>query len=192
MIFDCNKTGARQYARPVLSIFAEIHSTHPISAYIFLLSPHVRKSTKVLDSGSQPLDSGSQHLDSGFQPFGFRIPTFWIPDSIPKWRIPDSKTIVDSRFQSLDSGFQEQKLAGFRIPDSLTWGDFSLLLLGFQLCGKVPFALLTISRGNDFLLSVSGVVVSCFAACKTMRVIILSVQKTGSLSFFRYSSIFYR
>ena len=36
-------------------------------------SPHVRESTKVLDSGSQPPDSGSQHLDSGFQPFGFRI-----------------------------------------------------------------------------------------------------------------------
>ena len=70
------------------------------------MSPHVRESTKVLDSGSQPLDSGSQHLDSGFQPFGFRIPTFWIPDS---------KTIVDSGFQSLDSGFQQQKLAGFRI-----------------------------------------------------------------------------
>ena len=45
----------------------------------------VRESTKVLDSGSQ-------HLDSGFQPFGFRIPTFWIPDSIPKW-IPDSKPL---------------------------------------------------------------------------------------------------
>ena len=55
-------------------------------------SSHVRESTKVLDSGSQPLDSGSQHLDSGFQPFGFRIPTFWIPDSIPKW-IPDSKPL---------------------------------------------------------------------------------------------------
>ena len=49
-----------------------------------LLSHYVRESTKVLDSGSQSLDSGSQYLDSGFQPFGFRIPTFWIPDSIPK------------------------------------------------------------------------------------------------------------
>ena len=69
-------------------------------------SPHVRESTKVLDSGSQPLE-----------------PIFWIPDSIPKRRIPDSKTIVDSGFQSLDSGFQQQKFAGFRIPDSLTWGE---------------------------------------------------------------------
>ena len=40
-----------------------------------------KRSTKVLDSRSQ-------HLDSGFQPFGFRIATFWIPGSIPKW-IPD-------------------------------------------------------------------------------------------------------
>ena len=29
-----NKTGARQYTWAVLSIFAEIHSTHPISAYV--------------------------------------------------------------------------------------------------------------------------------------------------------------
>ena len=34
-----NKTGARQYTRVALSIFAEIHSTHPIFAYISLLSP---------------------------------------------------------------------------------------------------------------------------------------------------------
>ena len=60
-------------------------------------SPHVRESTKVLDSGSQP-------LDSGFQPFGFRIPTFWIPDSKPLWisgfRIPTAKIcwIPDSGF----------------------------------------------------------------------------------------------
>ena len=35
-----------------------------------------KRSTKVLDSSS------------GFQPYGFRIATFWIPGSIPKW-IPD-------------------------------------------------------------------------------------------------------
>ena len=79
------------------------------------ISPYVRESTKVLDSGSQPLDSGSQHLDSGFQPFGFQIPTFWIPDSIPKWIldskplwIPDSSVwIPDSNSKSLlDSGFR--------------------------------------------------------------------------------------
>ena len=37
-------------------------------------------------------------MDSGFKPL-------WIPDSSP-----------------LDSGSQQQKFAGFRIPDSLTWG----------------------------------------------------------------------
>ena len=58
-------------------------------------SPYVRECTKILDSGSQPLDSGS--------------PTFWIPDSIPKW-IPDSSVwIPDSNSKHLlDS-------AGFRI-----------------------------------------------------------------------------
>ena len=57
-----------------------------------------KRTTKVLDSGSQ-------HLDSGFQPFGFRIPTFWIPDSIPKW-IPDSnsKNLLDSGFRILLHG----------------------------------------------------------------------------------------
>ena len=65
-----------------------------------------------MDSVSQPLDSGSQHLDCGFQPFGFRIPTFWIPP-IPYqsgFRIPTTKS-----YRIPDSGF--------RIPDSLTWGD---------------------------------------------------------------------
>ena len=45
---------------------------------------------------------------------GFRIPAFWIPDSKPLW-IPDSSP--------LDFGFQQQKFAGFRIPDSLIWGE---------------------------------------------------------------------
>ena len=64
--------------------------------YVFIeifLSPHVRESTKVLDSGSQP-------LDSGFQPSGFRIPKpLWIPDS-SLW-IPDSnnKNLLDSGFR---------------------------------------------------------------------------------------------
>ena len=81
-----------------------------------LISPYVRESTKVLDSGSQHLDSGSQHLDSGFQPFGFHIPTFWIPDSIPKW-IPDSKPlwIPDSSLWIPDSNSQNLLDSGFRI-----------------------------------------------------------------------------
>ena len=40
---------------------------------------------------------------SGFQPFGFRIPTFWISDSIPNEWIPDS-------------GFQP-----IMVPDSSLW-----------------------------------------------------------------------
>ena len=53
----------------------------------------------ILDSNL--LDSGfhTKAVDSGFQ------------------------TIADSGFQSLDSGFQQQKFPGFRIPDSLTWGE---------------------------------------------------------------------
>ena len=61
---------------------------------------------------------------------GFWIPTLWIPnsnllDSGFHTKAVDSgfQTIVDSGFQSLDCGFQQQKFARFRIPDSLTWGD---------------------------------------------------------------------
>ena len=39
-----------------------------------LLSPHVRESMTVLDSGFHPVDSGFRVLDSGFQLSGFRIP----------------------------------------------------------------------------------------------------------------------
>ena len=45
-----NKTGARQYTRNVLSIFAEIHSIHPISAYIFLLSPTLGLPPRFIDA----------------------------------------------------------------------------------------------------------------------------------------------
>ena len=75
-------------------------------------SPDVRESTKVLDSGSQLLDSGSQHLDSGFQPFGFRIPTFWIP---------------------YQSGFRIPNHCGFWIPDS---NSKNLLNSGFSYVGR--------------------------------------------------------
>ena len=57
------------------------------------------------------LDSGSRHLDSGLQPFGFRIPTFWIPDSIQKRWIPDSKPLWIS-------GFRIPKAKICWIPDS--------------------------------------------------------------------------
>ena len=48
--FWINKTGARQYTRAVLSIFAETHSTHPISAYIFLLSPTLGLPPRFIDA----------------------------------------------------------------------------------------------------------------------------------------------
>ena len=77
--------------------------------FLTTCSPYVRESTKVLDYGSQ-------HLDFGFQPFGFRIPTFWIPDSIPKW-IPDSKRlwIPDSSLWIPDSNSKNLLDSGFRI-----------------------------------------------------------------------------
>ena len=49
-IFYDNKTGARQYTRAVLSIFTEIHSTHPISAYIVLLSPTLGLPPRFIDA----------------------------------------------------------------------------------------------------------------------------------------------
>ena len=45
-----NKTGARLYTRAVLTIFAEIHSTHLISAYIFLLSPTLGLPPRFIDA----------------------------------------------------------------------------------------------------------------------------------------------
>ena len=72
------------------------------------------ESTKVLDCGSQPLHSGSQRLDSGFQPFGFRIPNFWIPDSIPQW-ILDSKPLWIPDSSPLDSNCKNLPDSGFRI-----------------------------------------------------------------------------
>ena len=86
-------------------------------------SPYVRESMKVLDSRSQPLDSGSQHLDSGFQPFGFRIPTFWIPYQ-SGFRIPNH-----CGFWILVSGFQIPTAKICWIPDSLTWGEAVLLAI---------------------------------------------------------------
>ena len=52
---------------------------------------------------------------------GFRIPSPWIPDS--RSRIPDSK--------ASDSGFHRQKNAGFRIPDSFTWGEKIVIVFFF-------------------------------------------------------------
>ena len=44
------RTGARQYARAVFSIFAEIHSTRPISSFVFLLSPTLGLPPRFIDA----------------------------------------------------------------------------------------------------------------------------------------------
>ena len=48
--FMYNKTGTRQYTQAIVSIFAEIHSTHPISASIFLLSPTLGLPPRFIDA----------------------------------------------------------------------------------------------------------------------------------------------
>ena len=64
------------------------------------VSPHVRESRTVLDSGSRI-------PSTGFQPLSV---DFWSLESNRQW----------------DSGFHKQKFARFRKPDSLTWGDVCL------------------------------------------------------------------
>ena len=81
------------------------------------VSPHVRESKTVLDSGFHAVDFGFQlldsslcrwNLDSGFQSLvGFRIP--WPEFQIPKRRIPDSPTQI-----SPDSEPHKQKYPGFQ------------------------------------------------------------------------------
>ena len=65
--------------------------------------------------------SGFQALDSGF--FVSRIQNadsrYWIPDFLSC--IPGFRAHESGRFP--DSGFNEQKFAGFRCLDSLIWGD---------------------------------------------------------------------
>ena len=50
-----------------------MHEINVISPHADM-SPHVRESMTVLDSGFHPVDSGFRVLDSGFQLSGFRIP----------------------------------------------------------------------------------------------------------------------
>ena len=82
------------------------------------VSLHVRESKTVLDSGFHAVDSGFQLLDStSFSvELGFRIPNLYSGLEGPGFQIPQAK-----RF--LDSGFQVQKFAGLRNPDTLPWGE---------------------------------------------------------------------
>ena len=85
------------------------------------VSPHVRESKTVLDSGFHPVDvripgTGFQYLSVEL---GLLIPIFsMIPDSLSC--IPDSKTPY--------SGFHKQKCLGFRSPDPITWDEKQLQL----------------------------------------------------------------
>ena len=57
----------------ISSVAREIYFFPPVSPRA-ILSPHVRESETVLDSGFHAVDSGFRVLDSGFQHSGFRIP----------------------------------------------------------------------------------------------------------------------
>ena len=71
----------------------------------------------------------------------------WIPDSIVSG-IPDSKS-CSPYSKAQDSALHKQKFRGFRIPrekflgfqnpDSLTWGDKSVLAPGYGLLCALPF-----------------------------------------------------
>ena len=81
-----------------------------IRFYQCILSPHVRESKIVLDSGFHAMDSGFQACNSILLlvELGFRIPIFSeIKDSLSC--IPDSK--------AHGSGFHKQNFPGFRIPN---------------------------------------------------------------------------
>ena len=93
------------------------------------ISPHVRGSRTVLDSGFQAVDSGFQVMDSSICQY---LLGFWIsivsgiPDNpwavfrISQPRIPDSMSKLFP-----DSGLYKLKFAGFRNLDSITRGEIS-------------------------------------------------------------------
>ena len=82
--------------------------TLDVSSESIIVSPHIRESKTVVDSGFQAVNSGFQMLDSSLSvELGFRIPIVS--------RILDSK--------ARDSGFQKQSFPVFQDPDSLIWGE---------------------------------------------------------------------
>ena len=99
--------------------------TLDVSSENVIVSPHIRESKTVLDSGFQAVNSRSQMLDSTLSvELGFRIPIVS--------RILDSK--------ARDSGFQKQRFPVFQDPDSLTWGE---------LCRIGVVSIFTLSRMSE-------------------------------------------
>ena len=99
--------------------------TLDVSSENIIVSPHIRESKTVLDSGFQAVNSRSQMLDSTLSvELGFRIPIVS--------RILDSK--------ARDSGFQKQRFPVFQDPDSLTWGE---------LCRIGVVSIFTLSRMSE-------------------------------------------
>ena len=99
------------------------------------VSPHVRESKTLLDSGFHTVDSRFQLLDSrSFSgKLGFRIRIVsGIRDSYTC--IPDSKA-QDSRFHKQKFPrfrIPNAKFPGFRNPDSFTWGDMSMTGMAYD------------------------------------------------------------
>ena len=56
---------------------------------------------------------------------GFSVSRTWIPDSNCQWYLRFLRSILNYKAQ--DSRFHKQKFPGLRNPDSLTWGEYSLI-----------------------------------------------------------------
>ena len=89
------------------------------------MSPHVRGSKTVMDSGFHSVDSGFRLLDSrSFSGLGFQIPVVS--------EMPDSYSCIPDR-KAQDSGFHKQKISKIRdttgknCPDSFTWAKYIFL-----------------------------------------------------------------
>ena len=109
------------------------------------MSPHVRESKTLLESGFHAVDSGFQLQDSrSFSvELGFRI---GIVSGIPDFYtcIPDSK--------AHDSGFHKQKLPRFRIPNAKISQipESGFLYMGREMVRffyfSLPFAITTVPQ----------------------------------------------
>ena len=151
------------------------------------ISPYVRESTKVLDSGSQPLDSGS--LDSGFQLSGFRIPYqsgFWIPNHcgfrilVSGFRIPTAKVcwIPDSGFSYMGRSINHMFLNvyfGKRFHTALIPQSPVVVSLAFHCTRQNPQCPLFWSKINHFFGTLPSKYFACFVILSSAICIYLNV-----------------